>query len=493
MSKGQLSKVLIDEDDKKSVFGGSSLILEEGYSLDIVEVNQDGNKVFLELNKDGDSLDSTVVSSGEPYIYETDLGDVDDVPIIIVNFDEIFSGTESTAVFIRGIFQISDEYEEIITGDNYGEMEVTTVSSTKIEMRNEDSISLSGGDEIEIMGEIKFKVADSGDVRYYPFVEISTEPADSLDVEVDPEVVSEGDKITVTVTSRGSLVNGATVKSGSIVLGTTDDEGEVDYTFHADGDYTITAEKDGYTNGEASLEVISPDDESRKMSIEFSPEVIYEGNLVTFTVVKSIGGDALEDVDVTIDGKSIGDTDSDGVVTDVLREIGMHKITAEKEGFLEAELNIEVKELEAKFEFSNLVVTPLEVKTGKDVKVKLDAVNNGKAAGSYTVELIVNDNTTATQEISLGVGESAPVEFEYTAGEPGTYLVKGGGMTATVEVVKGAGTVAYLLGGAAIAALGGAVYLFTAGGWTVSTAGAKAGEAAAVLSEKLSSLLSRGK
>uniref|UniRef100_UPI00272EB315 hypothetical protein n=1 Tax=Methanococcoides sp. TaxID=1966350 RepID=UPI00272EB315 len=109
------------------------------------------------------------------------------------------------------------------------------------------------------------------------------------------------------------------------------------------------------------------------------------------------------------------------------------------------------------------------------------------------VELIVNDNTTATQEISLGVGESAPVEFVYTAGEPGTYLVKVGGMTATVEVVKGAGAVTYLFGGAAIAVLGGAAYLFTAGGWTVSTAGAKASEAAATLSEKLSSLLSKSK
>ncbi|NPE29634.1 S-layer protein [Methanococcoides sp. SA1] len=493
ISKGQLSKVLIDDDDKRSVFGGSSIILEEGYALDIVEVDQNGERVFVSLSKDGDEVDEFIVSSDDTYVYEKDLGDVDDVPIIAVYFKEIFSGRESTAVFVEGIFQISDEYDEINTGDNYGEMEVKSISSTKIEMRNEDSISLSKGDEIEIMGEIKFKVADSNTVRYYPFVEISTEPADSLDVEVDPEIVSEGDKITVTVTSRGSLVNGVTVKSGNIVLGTTDDEGEVDYTFHDNGKYTITAEKDGYTNGEAVLEVISPDDESRKMSIEVLPEVIYEGNLVTFTVVKSIGGDPLEDVDVVIDGKSIGSTDSDGVVTDVLREIGVHKITAKKEGFLGAELNLEVNELEAKFEFSNLVVTPLEVKTGKNVKVKLDAVNNGKAAGSYTVELLVNDNTTAAQEISLGVGESAPVEFVYTAGEPGTYLVKVGGMTATVEVVKGTSTVTYLVGGAAIAVLGGAVYLFTAGGWTVSTAGAKAGEAAAVLSEKLSSLLSRGK
>ncbi|WP_440952777.1 S-layer protein domain-containing protein [Methanococcoides sp. FTZ1] len=493
MSRGQLSKVLIDEDDKKSVYGGSSIILEEGYSLEIVEVDVNGDRVLVELLKDGDSVDSDVLSSRTPYIYETDLGDVDDVPIIAVNFREVFSGTESTAVFIEGIFQISDEYIEIESGDDFGEMEVKTISSEKIEMRNPDDISLSRDDEVEIMGDISFKVADSSDVRYYPFVEVTVEPDEALDVEVDPEVVVEGDEVVITVTSRGSLINDVTVKAGSLTLGTTDNEGVVEYKFSSDGTYKITAEKDGYATGTAEVEVISPDDLSRKMSIEVIPEVIYEGNLVTFTVVKAIGGDPMEDVRISLDGKTIGQTGSDGVVTDVITEPGMHKIVAEKSGFLKSELNIEVIEMQAKFEFSDLVLDPIEVKSGKDVEITLNAVNNGNAEGSYTVELMVNNNVTDTREITLGVNESTEVSFEYEAGEPGSYLVKVGGMTATLEVVEGVSTIVYVLGGLAVIILGGAVYLFTAGGWTVETAGPKASEAMAALSEKISNLLSRGK
>ncbi|UGV40699.1 S-layer protein [Methanococcoides orientis] len=493
MEEGMLSKVLIDDDDKKSVYGGSSLILEEGYALDILEVDINGEKVFVELNKDGDRVDSTILSSGDPYIYDKDLGDAEDVPIIVINFDEIFSGRESTAVFVEGIFQISEDYLEIEEGDDFGEMEVSNIEDDIIEMENEDEITLSDGDEIEIMGEIQFKVADSNTLRYYPFVEVTVEPDEALDVEIDPEVTVEGDEVVITVTSRGSLISDATVKAGSLTLGTTDDEGIVEYEFVSDGTYDITAEKDGYATGTAEVEVISPDDLSRKMSIEVTPEVIYEGNLVTFTIVKAIGGDPMDDVRISLDGKTIGQTGSDGVVTDVITEPGMHKIVAEKSGFLDAELNIEVKEMQAKFEFSDLVLDPIEVRSGKDVKITLNAVNNGNAEGSYSLELKVNDNVTDFQEIALGINESTEVTFDYTAGEPGSYLVKVGGMTATLEVVEGVSTIVYLLGGLAVAVLGGAAYLFTAGGWTVETAGPKASEAMAALSERISNLLSRGK
>ncbi len=53
ISEGQLSKILIDSDDKKSLYTGSSLILEEGYSLNIVEVDVSGDKVWVQLEKDG--------------------------------------------------------------------------------------------------------------------------------------------------------------------------------------------------------------------------------------------------------------------------------------------------------------------------------------------------------------------------------------------------------------------------------------------------------
>ena len=57
ISEGQLSKVLIDSDDRKSLYTGSSLILEEGYSLNIVEVDVNGDTVWVQLEKDGNVVD----------------------------------------------------------------------------------------------------------------------------------------------------------------------------------------------------------------------------------------------------------------------------------------------------------------------------------------------------------------------------------------------------------------------------------------------------
>jgi S-layer protein (TIGR01567 family) len=72
ISDGQLAKVLIDEDDEKSLFTGSSLVLEEGYVLDITEVDLNGNKVFITLKKDGTQVDSTVIAANQDYIYKTE-------------------------------------------------------------------------------------------------------------------------------------------------------------------------------------------------------------------------------------------------------------------------------------------------------------------------------------------------------------------------------------------------------------------------------------
>ncbi|MEA1984486.1 MAG: S-layer protein domain-containing protein [Euryarchaeota archaeon] len=487
ISGGQLSKVLIDSGEDTSIYSGQSLILEEGYALNIVEVDQDGSKVFVELTKDGDKIESGIISTNDNFVYDIDLGDEDDVPIIVVHFNEIFRGTETNAVFVEGIFQISDEYTEVEDGDNYGEMEVTSTSGG-ITMKNDDTIELDEGETIEIMGEIMFKVADdSSNVRYYPFVEVETAPDESLDLDFDT-TITEGDSLTISVTSRGMSVGDVTVKSEGETVGTTSDAGTVTYTPDDAGIFTITAEKEGYTSGEGELEVISPDDEERKISIEVSPEEVYEGNSIAITVVKSIGGDLIEGADVTFDGTPLGTTSGDGTLTYTVTEPGMHKLVATAEGYLDTELNFEVMAMEAEFQFSDLVISPLEVKTGKDVTITLDALNIGNAEGSYNVDLLINDHVTDSEQITLGVNNSTTVQFTHTAGEPGTYLVKVSGMTGTVVVVEGLGIVLYILGGAGLLAAGGAAYLFTAGGWTVDTAGARIGEMLDAAKELISSI-----
>ena len=54
---------------------------------------------------------------------------------------------------------------------NFGEMEVSSISSSGITMRNSDSISLSRGNTIDIMGKLSFIVADADELRFAPIVE----------------------------------------------------------------------------------------------------------------------------------------------------------------------------------------------------------------------------------------------------------------------------------------------------------------------------------
>jgi S-layer protein (TIGR01567 family) len=485
LSYGLLSKVLIDEDDKKSVYSGSSLVLEEGYALNIVQVDKNGDKVMVTLTKDGDEVDTSIISGSGTYIYEKDLGDSDDVPLIAIHFDSIFSGTESNAVFVKGIFQISEDYLEIEDGDTFGKMEVTGIGGS-ITMSNKDSISLSKGKSIAIMGDVSINVADSSTVRYYPYVEVTTTPSQSLSVSLDNSITTKGSKVTVTVTSRGAAVSEATVKAGSSTVGTTDDEGRITYTASTIGTIKITASKDGYASGSSELEIISPDDDSRKIILEVSPQEVYEGSSVTFFVLKAIGGDAVEGATVSYDGESIGSTSSQGTVTYTVTNPGMHKLTAVKSGFLDASMNLEVKELAAKFEFTNLVISPLDVRQGKEATFSVDVKNVGTAAGNYTVDLKVNDTVVGTKTVSLGIGESETLEFKHAEKEPGTYTVKVADLTTTYEVFERSGIIWYALGAIAVVVVGGLGYLFTAGGWTVDIAQAKVDEAIQTIQELVS-------
>ncbi|MDI3539147.1 MAG: hypothetical protein PWQ52_270, partial [Methanolobus sp.] len=120
ISNGQLTRVLVDEDTRRSVFAGSAIVLNEGYRLNIVEVDLNGDSVLLNLVKDGQVVDTAIISGNSDYVYEADLGTQQDVPLIAVHFSNIFRGTETNAVFIQGIFQISENYVEIETDDRFG-------------------------------------------------------------------------------------------------------------------------------------------------------------------------------------------------------------------------------------------------------------------------------------------------------------------------------------------------------------------------------------
>ncbi|CAD7767048.1 MAG: S-layer protein [Candidatus Argoarchaeum ethanivorans] len=174
VSKGYLSKVLIDEGEKHTITIGSTLPLKEGYALKAIDISVEDTLVRFVLLKDGEEVSGSdeIVDKGKNYVYEKKVGGVSDVPIIIVHVETVFHGRETDAAFIRGVFQISENPTKIEIGDTYGIMKVEQRSSSGIKMENDDSFDLSRDSIVEIMGDIKFKVADDSDtLRFAPFVE----------------------------------------------------------------------------------------------------------------------------------------------------------------------------------------------------------------------------------------------------------------------------------------------------------------------------------
>ncbi|MBC7086232.1 MAG: S-layer protein [Methanomethylovorans sp.] len=434
VAEGKLSKVLIDNDDKKSVYPGASLILEEDYLLEVKEVDLNGNKVRVSLTKNGNEVDTAILSSNTDYVYKTKLGTSDEVPQIIVHFDQIFRGRQYDAIFVQGVFQISEDYITLEGSDRFGRMEVSSISDTGISLKNRNSITLAKDNVVGIMGDISIKVADSDTLRYYPFVMATTPSTEQLSIEM-PSTVIAGESVEIKVTSQGAAVEGAAVKFDNIQKGTTSNEGILTLTLSQTGKFKVTTEKEGYVSGTLDIEVISPEDATRKLEIEIIPENVYAGDVMTIAVKKAIGGEPMEGVSLYYDGNAIGITSNDGTLSYTPKDAGTHKIRAEINGFLPAELIFEVDAMENMFKYSDLAIEPAMVEQGKSVTISVNVSNAGTSAGEVQIELFLNGNKTDVQNILLEPGEEKTLKFTATGNQLGTIDVQIGDQKGTFEVI----------------------------------------------------------
>ncbi len=435
VSQGQLSKVLIDNDDKKSASPGSSLVLEEGYVLDVVEVDLNGNRVLVSLTQNGQEVDTGILSSNTDYVYKTDIGSSDDVPQIVVHFDQIFQGREFDAIFVQGIFQVSEDYITLEGSDRFGRMEVSGISENGITLRNRNSISLTKDNVISVMDDISIKVGDSDALRYYPFVLTTTSSTQQLSIEM-PETIIAGTAVDIKVTSQGAAVEDAIVKLDNVQRGTTSNEGILSVTLGETGTFKVTAEKEGSVTGALDVEVISADDATRKMEIEINPETVFAGDGITISVKKAIGGEPVGGAALFYDGTAIGNTSAEGMLTYTPRDAGIHKIRVEADDLLPAEMTFEVEAAENMFTYSDLIIEPASVEQGKEATVSVNVANTGTSAGEVRVELLVNNNVTDAQNVSLTAGEEKTVKFTATADQPGTVDVQIGNQQGSFDVTQ---------------------------------------------------------
>ncbi len=468
LSSGILSKILTDSDDKESMSQGSALALQEGYSLSIKEVDVNGKSVWVQLEKDGSVVDDEIVTSGNNFVYKTDIGKATKVPLIIVHFGTVFSGAENSAVFVQGIFQISDEYTEINDGDTFGEMEVTGVSESGITMKNTDSIGLDKGEDTSIMGNVSFKTADASTLRFYPFVKVEGSggsSANGLNISA-PDEIFAGSAFDITVTAGGNPVEGVTVKVNGNSTGTTSADGIVQYTAENTGALKLTAEKKGYSTASKNVNVVPPKEE---MSLSISPETVYIGDNITIAALKKIGGNPIESANVSIDGQSLGATGSDGKINYKTVKNGTIKVSATKDGFNDNSIDVMVKDLAPIFTVSNLTVNPMEVSAGKNTTISAIIENTGNAAGKYNASLSINGNVTNSKEVSIDVGRNATVTFSHSEEKPGNYTAVLGEQTVTYKVKESSPILLYVLGAVILLLIGGAAYYFTKGGGDIGT------------------------
>jgi len=458
LNEEELRKVLIDDDESYTVRSGATFPLKEGYELRIKEVDLDGNKVFLSITKDGDEVESKVVEPGSSvdsstFTYDEEIGS-EDVPIIAVHVQSVFRGREEDLATVEGIFQVSDEPRSVEEGETYGKMDIDGVSDRGIVMVNDGSFSLGKGKSITIMENMLFKVSDSDRRLVVPIVEVE---AELKPMRIEIPVATVGTPAEIVVTSEGDPVIGAVITINGDEVGTTDTDGVYVYSPTVAGSFDAEVRKDEYTDAKGVI-VVNEIREERFLAVT-SPQEVMKGE--SFVVKVTIGLDQrpVEGAEIAFDGVSIGTTDSRGTLSYASDAVGSHTITASKARYESGSRKI-------------VVTTPIEItgiemdettRAGRTVKITANAENRGSVSDTTAVELKVNGNLEATENLTVGAGEAGSLTFEYQPEEPGLYTVEVDGVqrTLTVEEKSDLGMIAGIL--VLLFLIGGGAYLYSTG------------------------------
>jgi len=112
VSDNNSSQVIMNDSKRASLTSGTSLTLGEGYELALKSVDIDGNKVYVELSKNGTVIDSMIVippkTIDDYYIYSIDTSSAKDVEVIKVHFKNSFRGADQDLATVDQIWQVSD-------------------------------------------------------------------------------------------------------------------------------------------------------------------------------------------------------------------------------------------------------------------------------------------------------------------------------------------------------------------------------------------------
>ena len=173
----KLAKLVTDNDDKYSLTTGSQLDLGKGYTLQAKQVDVNGNKVWIELDLNGQHVDDAVIdtaSGDHTWTSKLTVLGQQDVPVFKVHISQVFQGAETSVAQIDGLWLIDyANAQTISTSDTFGNLDNVAINGATITLDNKNAFSLTQNtDKLDINGQgMYFNVADSTDLRYYPYIE----------------------------------------------------------------------------------------------------------------------------------------------------------------------------------------------------------------------------------------------------------------------------------------------------------------------------------
>ncbi|MDP2846143.1 MAG: hypothetical protein Q8N79_08765, partial [Candidatus Methanoperedens sp.] len=281
-----------------------------------------------------------------------------------------------------------------------------------------------------VMGKIRFKVADSGDVRFYPFILVNGSVASANQLSIDaPATPTVKDTITITVTAGGTPVSGASVSFDNNDIGTTNSTGKLDYTLTRSGLHNISATKLGYEKATKTIQVSEWVD--NRLSIEV-PAIIDQGAAVSIKVTSN--GSAVAGASVTFDNSGIGTTDAGGILNYTFNVGGTHNIGASKDKYVSVAREINIRLPFSEYKALDISIVPGSIFINEQALIRSNITNTGTKADTRDVGLIFNGSVVDNKSIALAPGEIKEINFTRQEALPGNYTVEILGQKGLLEV-----------------------------------------------------------
>ena len=156
LRSASLGKVLIDSDESYTIASNETLPFQDGYSLKLSDAEEG---IIVSLYRKGDLIDSQMVSPPSDYVYKTSIAN-ETITGIAVCIKANVRLEPNSFYTIKGLFQISEDAEKIDIDREFGEMQVAFISNSGIELDNPRDISLSTGQNFELMDGICIRTSD---------------------------------------------------------------------------------------------------------------------------------------------------------------------------------------------------------------------------------------------------------------------------------------------------------------------------------------------